>query len=48
VRSGGLLQIARRYARMTREDVLELTAVFLQVATRQVRDARTSIARRLR
>ena len=48
MKRGGLLHYARRYARMTREDVLELTAVFLQVATRQVKDARTSIAKRLR
>ncbi len=48
MKRGGLLHHARRYARMTREDVLELTAVFLQVATRQFSDARASLARRRR
>ncbi len=48
MRAGGLLRYAHRLARMTREDVRELTDVFLQVATRQVRDVRTSIGKRLR
>jgi len=48
VRRGGLLRHAGRYARTTREDVVELTAVFLQVATRQFSDARASLTRRLR
>lgn len=37
-------QVAR-YARMTREDGLELTAVFCQVASRQARDAGTDARR---
>jgi hypothetical protein len=40
---GGLLRRARedaaKYARMTVEDVVELGAVFTQVARRQVKDA---------
>ncbi len=35
-------------ARMTREDAEQLAAVFLQIASRQVRDARASVAKRLR
>ena len=38
MRSGGLLGTARRYGRMTVEDVVQLGSVFAQVARRQAGD----------
>ncbi|MEA2192758.1 MAG: hypothetical protein QOI73_2879 [Solirubrobacteraceae bacterium] len=48
MRRGGLLDVVGRYARMTREDAEQLIAVFWQVASRQARDVRESLANRLR
>jgi hypothetical protein len=48
VRRGGLLDVVGRYARMTREDAEQLISVFWQVASRQVKDAGASVAKRLR
>ena len=44
---GALLGKGRDLARMTREDAEQLTAVFLQVASRQARDAAVSARERL-
>ena len=42
-----LLRKAARVGRMTREDAEQLTAVFLQVASRQARDTAGGLGRRL-
>jgi hypothetical protein len=51
VSTGDPLRRARRgaakYARMTAEDVVELGAVFVQVASRQAKDARSGAGGRL-